>query len=323
MKIFRVLLYCAASTAVSVSILFVHCTDSDEHCASRAPVSMKTAGRIILTIGDSNGVVNGGWPAQLAVICASDTVINNSESGRTIGFDNSGKKQWNALRNIDGYLSGALTKTVGSPIDEVVIMLGTNDTKACFADRQDAVPRNLAALVQKIRSFNNGDSTAPHITIVSPPPYAHDDQSPDKARGAHIRVRSLAAAFRNVALNMGCGFVNMHQVIEPVFSRVAVDHVHLSRQGHAIVARAIASVLNDRTKPLPPWDIQVEGAEMNWRPSPSSDVLGYEIIQDGRVAASTSALHAVRKGLSEQTGVRARDMYGNVSDLVYGRRVGQ
>ncbi|MFO7889971.1 MAG: GDSL-type esterase/lipase family protein [bacterium] len=276
----------------------------------------KEKGRIILTIGDSNGVVNGGWPAALQTVLKKDSVINNSEGGRTIGFDNCGNPNWNAIRNIESYLKEAVEKSCHKPIDEVIILLGTNDSKACFEDRKDEVIPNLITLITQIRSFDNCGSLPPHITLVTPPPYGPDSMVAKKALGGDKRVCLLVPQYREVALKYDCAYVNIYPLIKPIFDEVVMDHVHLTREGHKIVADAIASVLNDWEAPEPPSDIGYENNFLTWDPSESNDVIGYEVIRKNRIIRAATRNRVRLPSEITDISVRARDGYGNVSVAV-------
>ncbi len=273
----------------------------------------KQTSRIILTIGDSNGITNGGWPAALAAELKQDRILNRSIGGLTIGFDNCGNPDWNALRNIHGYLRWAFTQSNQQPIDEILICLGTNDSKACFEDQKHKVTPNLIELIQKIRNFDNAGNVSPHVTIITPPPYAPDSLNLKKALGGDLRVRMLKTQFRDAALQTGCAYVDIHSIIEPVFHDVAMDHVHLTQKGHAMVAAAITEVLNDWYPPDPPSRVQCCTETLCWEPSPSQDVIGYEIMSGNQmIRAVADAQIRLPDGCTDPI-VRARDGYGNVS----------
>jgi len=308
LTIFSIFIY------ASVCILYTgSCTDNRNTIEYSVSLKRKAKGRIILTIGDSNGVVNGGWPAELQTVLTEDSVINNSEGGRTIGFDNCGNPGWNTLRNIESYLQEAVKESRHKPIDEVIILLGTNDSKACFEDRKDEIIPNLITLIIEIRSFDNCDLLPPHITIVTPPPYGPDSMVPNKAHGGDKRVRLLIPQYRKVALKYNCAYVNIYPLIKQKFDEVVMDHVHLTRKGHKIVADAIALVLNDWKAPEPPSDVVYKDHFLTWKPSESSDVIGYEITSRDKIIEAVTG-NRVRL-LSEITdiSVHARDGYGNVS----------
>jgi len=302
---------------VSVYILYTgSCTDNRNAIKYSASLKRKARGRIILTIGDSNGVVNGGWPAALQTVLTEDSVINNSEGGRTIGFDNCDNPGWNTLRNIESYLQKAVKGSRHKPIDEVIILLGTNDSKACFEDRKGDVIPNLITLITKIRCFDNCSFLPPHITIVTPPPYGPDSMVPNKALGGDERVRLLIPQYRKVALKYNCAYVNIYPLIKPIFNEVVMDHVHLTRKGHKIVADAIASVLNDWKAPEPPSDIGYENNFLTWDPSESGDVIGYELISQERIIRAVTRNRVRVAPEITDISVRARDGYGNMSITV-------
>lgn len=244
LTIFSIFIY------ASVYIVFTgSCTDNRNAIEYSASLKRKARGRIILTIGDSNGVVNGGWPTALQAVLKEDSVINNSEGGRTIGFDNCG-------------------------------------------------------------------SLSPHITIVTPPPYGPDSMVPDKALGGDYRVRLLVPQYRKVALKYDCAYVNIYPLIKPIFDEVVMDHVHLTREGHKIVADAITSVLNDWEAPGPPSDIGYENNFLVWNSSESSDVIGYEVIRQDRIITAVTGNRVELLSEIPDISVRARDGYGNISIAV-------
>ena len=275
----------------------------------------KQSGRVILTIGDSNGITNGGWPGALAAELKQDRILNRSVGGLTIGFDNCGNPGWNALRNITTCLNMAVTQS-GRPVDDVLVCLGTNDSKACFENRQHEVVPNLVKLIRKIRQCDNAGSASPRVTIITPLPYMPDSLNLKKARGGDVRVRNLVPRFRDVALQAGCGYVDIHSLIAPVLHDVAMDHVHLTREGHAIAAAAIAQVLNDRQRPDPPSGVQYRNQTLVWEPSGSGDVIGYEIFCEHHMVRAVADTQIDLPDGCADPCVRARDGYGNVSASV-------
>jgi lysophospholipase L1-like esterase len=302
---------------IALTALIHSCKNSDLNNKKRPnSIERKASGRIILAIGDSNGVINGGWPTQLTARLKKDTVLNNSESGRAIGFDNRGKPEWNALKNIEAYLTWGLNQSHQKPIDEVVILLGTNDIKSCFEDKQDRIQPNLIKLIAKIRYFNNANHAPPHITIVTPPPCGLDSSIPQNSPNENHRVRLLVTQFRDVALHYQCAYVNIYHLIKPIFDSVTEDHVHLTEEGHGIVAEAIAKCLNDREAPEPPSNVSYNENMISWNSSKSSDVIGYEVISTDKIIAIVAGTQVNLPHRMIDLTVRARDGYGNVSTAV-------
>jgi len=127
---------------------------------------------------DSNGAAADGWPVWLRQVVAADVFINNSQSGRTLGFDNPDERS-NGLANITRYMDEAVTQA-GEGVDDVVAMLGTNDCKACFDKRLGEVEGNLRKMIELIRKHDNGGKWSPRVLVVSPPPYGRDEDMLEK-----------------------------------------------------------------------------------------------------------------------------------------------
>ena len=202
---------------------------------------MAKHGRIVLAIGDSNGAAADGWPVWLRQVIAADAFINNSQSGRTLGFDNP-DEQTNGLANIDHYMGEAI-KEAGKGVDDVVVMLGTNDCKACFDNRLGEVEANLRKMVDKIRKHDNKGKWSPRVVIVTPPPYGPDGRLLEKYHGAEARARRLAGVYRLVAKDLHCKLVDAHGLLEHVWERVSADGVHMNEEGQKRLGRAIAEVM--------------------------------------------------------------------------------
>jgi lysophospholipase L1-like esterase/pimeloyl-ACP methyl ester carboxylesterase len=193
-------------------------------------------GQTILAIGDSNGAKRGGWVDQLKELRSQDHIINVSISGNTVGFVNNGNPELNTLDNMNRYLQQSDPDK--KALDNIVILLGTNDCKAVFQDRQDEVAQNYRQLLGKIEAFYQGHEV-PQVIMVSPPPYGADDQLAEKYRGAGERVKQLNLAFQELAEQEGHTFVDIHSPLDAVVEYVSPDGVHLTEDGQVIIARII------------------------------------------------------------------------------------
>ena len=192
----------------------------------------------ILIIGDSNGAAKDGWVVQLSKLNPDVTFINKSISGNTIGFDNNGMENLNTLRMIETYLQEAEKEAAGKPINLVLINLGTNDCKAVFDERQKEVPENLTKLISFIQNYPFKNKK-PQITIVSPPPYGPDSIMLEKYRGGDLRVHALVPQFEQIAIDMGCGFINIYDELKPIYNQYSPDGVHMKAEGQKLIARTI------------------------------------------------------------------------------------
>lgn len=202
----------------------------------------------ILCFGDSNTYgynPKGGrygeserWTARLAARLGA-TVIEEGLGGRTCVLDDPTE---------GGYKSGAayLPPCLMShaPLDAVVLMLGTNDAKARFGLTPVTIGEGLAQLVRLIRLYGtDAAGQPPAVLIVAPPPVtpavlATRLAEPFGARAIEV-TRGIAAEYARLARLTRCAFFDA----APVAEVSPLDGVHLSREGHAALADALACEL--------------------------------------------------------------------------------
>jgi lysophospholipase L1-like esterase len=213
-------------------------------CIAGSAISQRT----IVTIGDSNGAAEHGWVNLLKSIRTQDSIFNYSVAGNTIGFDNNGNEKLNTLKNIDQYLSDAINRSAAGTIDDVVILLGTNDCKLEFAGRGEEVLENLRTLVQLILSSEKLIDKRPEIYIVTPPPIGPDSVMLEKYHGGDLRLRKLLPGFLAVALDTDSHFIDVYHELEPDFKALNTDGIHLNEKGATLVAATISRFLDKTTK---------------------------------------------------------------------------
>jgi lysophospholipase L1-like esterase len=197
--------------------------------------------RVVLAIGDSNGEPPHGWPVYLEEVVNADVFINNSQAGRCLCFDNPDERS-NALANVVWYMDEAVTHA-GEGVDDVVVMLGTNDCKCCFEGRVGEIEGHLRQLVGKIRKHDNGGKWSPRVVIVSPPPYGKDENLLAKYRGGAERAKALSEVYKRLADELHTRFADGHAALEPVWDRVSSDGVHMNVEGQKLLAQTIAAAM--------------------------------------------------------------------------------
>ena len=212
----------------------------------------------ILCFGDSNtygsspsgGRYEDRWPVLLAKELGPEyTVIEEGFGGRTIAMDDP----------VEGGYKSAVEYAVPclgshSPLDLVIVMLGTNDSKERFCLSAAAIGQEMEVLVKRIKSCSmtsRGD--APQVLIVSPPAIGSGIMQ-TMIGGifgpqSHEVTLALPGVFARVAKLMQCRFFDANSVC-----RVSdADQVHMEAEGHAKLARALAAesrkiLQNDRGK---------------------------------------------------------------------------
>ena len=199
----------------------------------------------ILTLGDSNGQNKGGWVDQLQEMLPESKIVNISKGGRTIGFDNLGREDLNALRNIDTYLDQAQNEIGAHKFDYLIVCLGTNDTKKVFENRQDEVVSNFKELLIKIKEHSLVKSSNVKLVYVTPPPIRTSGIL-EKYMGGNQRLEKLVPIFKSIAEGKDFTVVDVYHPLQNILDYYAPDGVHMDKEGQVIIGcRVKDSMLNN------------------------------------------------------------------------------
>ena len=129
------------------------------------------------------------------------------------------------------------------PVDLLVIMLGTNDTKERFSVNPACIARGLERLVDKCKCIPCWGGHKPNILLIAPPHIGDEmeqsDVMPAMGLGCAAKSRELAKHYAVVAQNQGCAFLDAEGVAE--FNKV--DYMHLTRKGHAQLAEKLTEIV--------------------------------------------------------------------------------
>ncbi len=192
----------------------------------------------ILTLGDSNAEHTDGWVTQLKAMLPNSNIVNISKSGRTIGFNNQGRNELNALANIDEYLNQAQKQIAGKKYDYVIVCLGTNDTKKEFANIQNEVLPNFETLLDKIKKHPLSRSSKPTFIYVTPPPIRTYDIL-DKYSGSNERIQTLVPQLIQAAEKRRFKTVDVYHPLLGILDYYSTDGVHMKKSGQEIIASKI------------------------------------------------------------------------------------
>jgi lysophospholipase L1-like esterase len=202
----------------------------------------------ILCYGDSNtwGYIPGSgerftadirWTGQLQHILGNDyEVIEEGLNSRTTAIDDPTKEGKNGLT----YLLPCLQSH--SPIDTIVLMLGTNDLKQRFNRSPEEIGSSMNELLTLIRSdrWQEVEQNRPTILLVCPPLVDESVAGVQaKYAGAREKVEKLQDIYHNLATQHDCTFLALADHVQP--SRV--DGYHLDAEAHAVVANLVATAL--------------------------------------------------------------------------------
>lgn len=207
--------------------------------------------RAVLCFGDSNtwgfDPATGNrfprgvrWPGRLQAGLGEEWyVVEEGLNGRTATLDSPVAAGKNGL----SYLEPCLDSH--SPLDAVLIALGTNDLAECYGLTATDVARAAARLAYVVsRSEAGVDGRAPLPILVCPPGVGHTTWREDWA-GAPAKSALLSERFRGVAEEGRYELVDLSEVTR--FSDI--DGIHLDAAGHAAVAEHVARELRRRFEP--------------------------------------------------------------------------
>lgn len=215
------------------------------------------AQRQIMVYGDSNSwgwkpattlpttryALNRRWPGvmQARLGRRNYNVVVEALSGRTTDRkDPLVPELRGAALDGDAYLPSAIGSHL--PLDLVVIMLGTNDTKAHFKRSPARIAAGARKLVRIVKNSGNFFGAgwypypAPRVLLIAPPPLGDVSPFGGLFAGGVKKSRRLAAAYRQIARGEAVEFFNAGSVT----STDGVDGVHLTADAHRKLGRAVA-----------------------------------------------------------------------------------
>ena len=172
------------------------------------------------------------WTSLLQAKLGSQYCVEEEGlNGRTTMFDDPMSEFRNGLASIDTCM---LTKY---PVDMVIVMLGTNDTKEFFGMPPYIIARGAGRIIERIQKGGYGPGGGvPEILLVSP--IRLNPSLPDGWLVCEFGKKSLetdaalAENYARIAEDMGVHFMDAGQYIMADDG----DGVHMNEQGHAVMA---------------------------------------------------------------------------------------
>jgi lysophospholipase L1-like esterase len=200
----------------------------------------------VLLFGDSNTWGYDGinlcrypdgvrWTCQVKELLGDDYyVVEEGLSGRTTVFDD---PLTEGLSGID-VLAAVLMSHM--PLDYLVIMLGTNDTKARFAATAHNITKGLIRLVKKAQSLEVWRTT-PKIMVVAPIKidkriYDVPESAGGMGPGCVEKSEMLPALYKEAAQLLQVDYMDANPYVAPAVG----DWMHFDRQSNDRFAKAIA-----------------------------------------------------------------------------------
>lgn len=204
--------------------------------------------KTILCYGDSNTwgadpekkermYINTRWPGVLRNSLGRDYfVIEEGLCGRTTVWDDPIEENKNGKM----YLIPCLDSH--SPLDLVIIMLGTNDLKHRFSLTAFDIAQGaglLASMVQRSQYGPNG--MAPEVLLIAPPAIGRQTCYFEMFRGAKEKSEEFSKYFKMVADKLKCHFLDARSVIRSS----DLDGIHFESQEHKKLGQAVSKIVKD------------------------------------------------------------------------------
>jgi lysophospholipase L1-like esterase len=129
------------------------------------------------------------------------------------------------------------------PVDLLIIMLGTNDTKDRFGLSAACIAAGMNRLLNKAKSVPCWGTHQPNILVVCPPHIGKEMASSPigPVMGEHCAEKSaqLASFMEPIVRDQGFAFLDAEGIAE----LNQVDYTHLTRKGHAQLAQKLAQIV--------------------------------------------------------------------------------
>jgi lysophospholipase L1-like esterase len=187
--------------------------------------------------GPDRHALKDRWPSVVQSELGDVQVIAEGLNGRTTAFDD---YLADADRNGARILPAVLV--THSPLDLVIIMLGSNDMKPFICGRAIGAKQGMERLVGIVRGTAYPlEAAAPQVLIVSPPPLSSTNNSEFDAMfdGGVAESRKLADLYAALADEVGSGFFDAGTVA----ATTPLDGVHLDAANTRAIGEALAPIV--------------------------------------------------------------------------------
>lgn len=169
-------------------------------------------------------------------------ILEEGLSGRTTCFDDALFEGLSGLNYIYPCLMSH------EPVDLLVIMLGTNDTKERFGASAPCIGLGMKRLVQKAISVTDcWKDKKPNILIVTPQnigkEYENSGVRGTMGAGCAEKSQGLGKEFKEIARLTGCHYLDANEAVTAAPNDI--DHMHLTKEGHRQLAEALTEKIKE------------------------------------------------------------------------------
>ncbi|WP_404456611.1 GDSL-type esterase/lipase family protein [Oceanobacillus kapialis] len=175
------------------------------------------------------------WPCLFQSWLGEDfQVVEEGLVGRTSVMDDPLFEGLNGLNYIVPCLKSH------APLELVIIMLGTNDTKERFGLTAHNIAQGIVRLAQKAKSIENGRGGISHkVLIVAPtligPKYFDTNIKFSMGENCDLKSKELPGHLKHLLMDTDIEFLDASESV----SVNEIDYMHLDERGHRQMAEII------------------------------------------------------------------------------------
>jgi lysophospholipase L1-like esterase len=176
------------------------------------------------------------WPCVLQKVLGGDYhVIEEGLGGRTTVWED----PIEGYKNGKEYLIPCLV--THSPLDLVIILLGTNDLKKRFSVSAQDIAFGAGVLVDIVNKSSGGrDLKSPKVLLLIPPPLGKLTELSEMFEGGQEKSQRFSKHFRIIADMYGCELFDTSTVIKSS----DIDGIHFEKDAHKKLGEAVARIVN-------------------------------------------------------------------------------
>ena len=179
------------------------------------------------------------WPGLLQKELGNEyLVIEEGLCGRTTVFDD----PFSDCRSAMDYVIPCVSSH--GPVDLLIIMLGTNDVKERFASSPACIGMGMSRLISAAIPHCSWGAKGVNILVIAPP-HIHEEiyqtsHANTMGPGCVEKSRELAHFYKMYCQRPGVHHLDA-QELGCEFNQI--DHMHLTKEGHATLARHLIALI--------------------------------------------------------------------------------
>lgn len=180
------------------------------------------------------------WTKLLQELLGEDyLIIEEGLNGRTTVFEDPVQEGMSGLSTISPVLLSH------EPVELLIIMLGTNDTKERFSSSAQTISFGLGRLVKKAIDTNCWNDK-PNILVISPKSiddeYLYGPFVENMGKGCSLKSRELAKYYKEICDMLGINFIDADE-LDLINNKK--DFMHLDAQSHRKLAEYLCKYIKD------------------------------------------------------------------------------